>query len=425
MKVVIIAGGKGTRIASVNSEIPKAMIPVVGKPVLEYQIELAKRYGFIEIILVIGHLGNLIEDYFQDGTKWGVSIEYFREETALGTAGALPLIREELSEVFFVFYGDTIMDVDLKQMLTFHKDKNADASLFLHPNDHPYDSDLVAIDEERKITNFFSRPYPKGFVSKNLVNAALYILSPKLIDLIPINQKTDFGKHIFPICLEAGLNLYGYVSAEYIKDMGTPDRYDKVSEDVKSGRVAKQNNRFGRKAIFLDRDGVITKEVDLLCNLSQLELIPGATDAIKLINRSGYLAIIITNQPVIARNLCSVEELEIIHNKLETLLGYERCYIDAIYYCPHHPDSGYPEERKEYKIDCNCRKPKPGMFINASHDWNIDLSNSYMIGDRNSDVEAGTNAGLKESFLIKQNEENALLNLITKILNYDNISHSI
>jgi D,D-heptose 1,7-bisphosphate phosphatase len=425
MKVVIIAGGKGTRIASLNNEIPKAMIPVAGKPVLEYQIELAKRYGFKEIILIIGYLGNVIEDYFQDGSKWGVYITYYKEEAALGTAGALPYLKDILLEDFFVFYGDTVMDIALDQMLAFHQQKNADASLFLHPNDHPYDSDLVAEDENNRITNFFSRPYPEGFVSRNLVNAALYILSPKVIELIPINKKSDFGKHIFPICLVNGLNLYGYVSTEYIKDMGTPDRYEKVSEDVKSGKVEKMNNKFQKKAIFLDRDGVLSKEVDLLCHPSQLELIEGVSDAIKLINRSEYLAIIVTNQPVIARNLCSIDELNIIHNSLETLLGKEHAYIDAIYFCPHHPDSGYPEERKEYKIECECRKPKPGMLLSASHDLNIDLNNSYMIGDRNVDIEAGDNAGLKESFKLKQNEENALLDIVTKIINYDNISHTV
>jgi mannose-1-phosphate guanylyltransferase / phosphomannomutase len=425
MKVVIIAGGQGTRIASVNNEIPKAMIPVEGKPVLEYQIELAKRYGFIEIILIIGYLGSIIEDYFQDGSKWGVSIEYYKEEIALGTAGALPLIRDRLTEDFFVFYGDTIMDVALDQMLAFHKEKNADASLFLHPNDHPYDSDLVAEDENGKITNFFSRPYPEGFVSKNLVNAALYILSPKIIDRIPNNKKTDFGKHIFPLCLESGLNLYGYVSAEYIKDMGTPDRYDKVSEDVRTGKVANLNNIYPKKAIFLDRDGVITEEVDLLSNPKQLKIIPGAADAIKLINQSGYLAIIITNQPVIARNLCSIDELNVIHNTMETLLGFERCFVDAIYFCPHHPDGGYPEERKEYKVECDCRKPKPGLIFNASIEWNIELDKSYMIGDRNSDIDAGNNAGIKASFLIEQNTDNALLDIVTKIITDDNFSNSI
>lgn len=421
MKVVIIAGGKGTRISTVNNEIPKAMIPVAGKPVLEYQIDLAKRYGYCEIVLIIGFLGNTIKEYFQDGSRFGVTITYFYEESPLGTAGALPFLKDILIEDFFVFYGDTVMDVALDAMLNFHKKKHSNATLFLHPNDHPYDSDIVAIDENKMITYFLSKPHPEGMVSKNLVNAALYILSPKIIDFIPINQKSDFAKDTFPVCLANKLNFFGYISAEYIKDMGTPDRYEKVCEDVVSGKVAKLNKRYPRKAIFLDRDGVISREVDLLRTPSQVELLPGAAEAIKLINKSGFLAIVITNQPVIARNLCTLEDLNIIHNTLETLLGKDHAYLDAIYFCPHHPDSGYPEELPEYKIICECRKPKPGMIFQASTDWNIALEDSYMIGDRVTDIEAGNNAGVKECILIEQNKNYALYDSILKLLKYDHI----
>jgi len=144
--------------------------------------------------------------------------------------------------------------------------------------------------------------------------------------------------------------------------MGTPDRYEKVCSDVTSGKVERLNRKYQRSAIFLDRDGVVTKEVDLLHKPTQLELIDGVPEAIQYINTKGYLVIIVTNQPVIARNLCSIEELDYIHKKLETLLGKNHAYIDAIYYCPHHPDGGYPEERKEYKIVCNCRKPNRGCY---------------------------------------------------------------
>lgn len=425
MKVVIIAGGKGTRIASVNNEIPKAMIPIGNKPVLEYQIELAKRYGFEDIILIIGYLGNVIRDYFQDGSRWGVSISYFEETMPLGTAGALPELKSILVEDFFVFYGDTVMDIALDKMLSFHKEKNADASLFLHPNDHPYDSDLVSVNKEGQIIDFFSKPHRDGFVGRNIVNAALYILSPAIINYIPKNKKSDFGKDIFPLCLVGGMKLYGYISSEYIKDMGTPERYKKVSADVLSGKVERLNRKNQGKAIFLDRDGVIVKDTNLLNDPTDLELIKGVTEAIRLINKSDYLAIVVSNQPVIAKNLCSIQELELIHDTLETMLGSDGVYLDAIYYCPHHPDGGFPEERKEYKIICDCRKPKPGMLINASKEWNIDLSKSYMIGDRVTDVEAGKNAGVSESFLIEQNKDNSLLNIITKILEHDNIQDSI
>lgn len=416
MKVVVIAGGQGTRIAAVNSEIPKAMIPIDGKPILEYEVEMAKRYGFTEFLFIIGYMGDQISDYFGDGSKWGVSIEYFKEEKPLGTAGALGYLKEKLTEDFFVFYGDTVMDFDMMAMLEYHQSKHADATLFLHPNDHPYDSDIVDLDSEGKVRKFFNKPHTEDFISHNMVNAALFIFSPKVLDKIEVGVKSHIEKNVLPICLEAGMNLYGYVSFEYIKDMGTPDRYYAVCEDVRSGKVARMNRIYSRPAVFLDRDGVISKEVDLLCKPEQLELIEGVGEAIRYINGKGYLAIVVTNQPVIARNLCSLEELDFIHAKLETLLGHERAYVNAIYYCPHHPDSGYPEERKEYKIKCDCRKPAPGMLLKAAKDWNIDLSQSYMIGDRPSDVKAGENAGCKQSIQIEMNKPFALLEAVNPIL---------
>ena len=416
MKVVIIAGGQGTRIASVNSEIPKAMIPVCGKPIIEHEVELCKRYGYTDFLFIIGYMGDQISSYFGDGSKWGVCIEYYQETQPLGTAGALGYLKEKLTEDFFVFYGDTIVDFDMPAMLKYHREKNADATLFLHPNDHPYDSDIVELDADGKVLKFDNKPHPDDFVSKNIVNAALFIFSPIILDQIEVGVKSHIEKNILPKCLAAGMNLYGYISFEYIKDMGTPERYYAVCDDVKSGKVARLNRSYKRPAIFLDRDGTISKEVNLLKCPDQLELIEGAAEAIKYINKSVYLVIIVTNQPVIARNLCSVEELEYIHATLETMLGKEGAYVNAIYYCPHHPDKGYPEERPEYKIECECRKPKPGMLLQAAKDWNIDIANSYMIGDTSRDLEAGRNAGCKDSLLIETNKPNALFDAVREII---------
>ena len=312
MKVVVIAGGQGTRIASVNSEIPKAMIPVAGKPILEYEIEMAKRYGYTDFLFIIGHMGDQIEQYFGDGCQWGVSIEYFIEERPLGTAGALGLLRDKLTEDFFVFYGDTVMDFDMDAMLNYHKSKRADATLFLHPNDHPYDSDIVELDSSGRVLRFCNKPHADDFVSHNMVNAALFVFSPKVLEQIEIGTKSHIEKHVLPACLNKGMNLFGYVSFEYIKDMGTPDRYYSVCDDVTSGKVGRLNRKYTRPAIFLDRDGVISKEVNLLCKPEQVELIEGVGEAIRYINQKGYLAIVVTNQPVIARNLCNLEELDYI-----------------------------------------------------------------------------------------------------------------
>lgn len=436
MKVVIIAGGQGTRIASVNSEIPKAMIPIEGEPILEYQVELARRYGYTDFLFIIGYLGDQIQAYFGDGSQWGVTIEYYREMQPLGTAGALGLLKDKLTEDFFVFYGDTVMDFDMAAMLAYHQSQQADATLFLHPNDHPYDSDIVRLKsytsvpfgegEEGagpvvygrggRVECFCNKPHEEDFVSHNMVNAALFIFSPKILSVIEPNVKCHIEKHVLPRCLEAGMRLFGYVSPEYIKDMGTPDRYYAVCEDVRSGKVTRLNRVYARSAIFLDRDGVINREVNLLNRPEQMELLPGAAEAIRLINQAGYLAIVITNQPVLARNLCTFEEEEYINEKMETLLGREHAYLNAIYLCPHHPDGGYPEERKELKIKCACRKPAPGMILQAAEDWNIDLKHSFMIGDSNRDIEAGNNAGVGQNILIPTNEDNALLNTIKQIL---------
>lgn len=412
MKVVIIAGGKGTRMAGVAGDIPKAMIPVGGKPVVEWQIELARRYGFTEILFMLGHLGGQIEQYFGDGSRWGVKIDYFRENEPLGTAGAFPMVRDRLTEDFWVFYGDTVMDIDLSRMVEYHRRHECTATLLLHPNDHPYDSDLVSVDGRGMVDGFSPKPHTGDH--RNLVNAALYILSPKAIEYVA--GKSDFGKDVFPALLRAGQPIAGYISTEYIKDMGTPERWGEVGEDMASGKVARLNIANSRAAVFLDRDGVICKDKGLIHTPEDVELIEGAAEAIGRINRSGRLAIVVTNQPVIARNLCTLEELRGIHNRLETLLGAEGAYFDALYFCPHHPDGGYPEERPEYKVECDCRKPKPGMLLQAAKDWNIDMAQSVMIGDKDSDIQAGQAAGVRQSFLIGKDVSNALTECVNKLL---------
>ena len=187
--------------------------------------------------------------------------------------------------------------------------------------------------------------------------------------------------------------MAAYDSPEYVKDMGTPERYHSVSRDFQNGVVKAKNLSHPQKAVFLDRDGTINKYVGFLRNIDDFALLPGAAEAIKRINESGYLCIVVTNQPVIARGEVNAEELDMIHNKMETLLGEQGAYIDGLYYCPHHPHKGYAGEIPELKFDCECRKPKPGMLIRAAKDFNIDLSLSWMIGDGENDVKAGINAG--------------------------------
>lgn len=424
MKVVIMAGGKGTRISSIASDIPKPMIKINNKPVLEHEIECLKKQGFSDIIITVSHLGHIIKDYFGKGENFGVNIEYFHEETPLGTAGALFKLKDKLTEDFLLLNADAIFDVDFNRFVEFHKNNKALVTLFTHPNSHPYDSGLI-ISKNNIVEKWLTKEEERPKYYKNEVNAGLHVISPKVLETEIDSEKIDLDRQILRPLAKSG-KMYAYKSPEYVKDMGTPERYYQVEKDYKDGIVTNKNLHSKQKAIFLDRDGTVNKHIGFLTKPEQFELLPNSEQAIKKINESGYLAIIITNQPVIARGDITDNELNEIHNKLETLLGFKGAYLDAIYYCPHHPDKGFEGEVKELKIDCNCRKPKPGLIFQAAKDYNIDLNNSWFIGDSKSDIEAGKNANCKTA-LIKQNENtfdadiagNNLEEIINKIINIE------
>ena len=433
MKTVIMAGGKGTRIASIANDIPKPMIQICGKPILEHQIDNLKTCGLTDIILVIGHLGNVIKDYFKDGHNFGVNISYYVEEYPLGTAGAL-FKMPELTEDFLLLCGDVIVDVDFNRFIRFHHDHHAWASLMSHPNGHPYDSSLLVTEvsppqengglpvDTHRVVRWMNKEDERLYY-KNRVNAGIEIISPELLHetmkhFIPRHPETpdkiDLDRDVLKPNITSG-RIFAYDTSEYIKDMGTPDRYYEVEKDILSGKVKARNLSQKQKAIFLDRDGTINKYVGFLTEPEDFNLLPGVAEAIRLINHSGYLCIVVSNQPVIARGDCSFNDLKAIHDKMETLLGEKGAFVDAIYYCPHHPDKGFEGERPEYKTDCDCRKPKPGLLLQAARDWNINLCQSYMIGDSERDIEAGKNARCKQS--IQVNPENNLKNVIQAILN--------
>lgn len=399
-QAVILAGGKGTRLKNVSGDLPKPMIPILGKPVLEYIIEQCVKYKIVNIKLLVSYKKDIIEDYFGNGALHGAKIEYIYENAPRGTAGALMDALDELDEKFIVMYGDTFFDIDLESFSKFHHNNDGDASIFLHPNDHPHDSDLVELGSFNRVLKIHSYPHDDQW-RQNLVNAAVYIFNRNsLLNMNFFSKKPDIAKDLFPRMLESKKKLYGYISTEYIKDMGTPDRLSKVEIDINSGKVKSLKKQLPKVAIFLDRDGTINQEVNHLSNIKEFELIEGVGEAIKKINTAGILAVVTTNQPVLARGELKELELKVIHNKMDTLLGRQGAYIDRIYYCPHHPDKGFKGEVKSLKFDCDCRKPEAGLFIHAKNDLNINLEESWVVGDRTSDIMAAHNTGMR-SVLVK------------------------
>lgn len=436
MKAVIMAGGKGTRIASLTQdEIPKPMLKVGGIPILEHQINCLKNSGVDEIIIIIGHLGEKIKEYFSNGKKLEINIKYIEEDPQkpLGTAGSLYYLKEDIKDDFILIFGDVFLSVDFSKMISFHKNMSADVTLLTHPNSHPFDSDLIKADKKGKVIGFDSKENIRDYDYNNIVNSGIYVFSPRIFNYIPEPKKIGLEHGVITKMLEAGDKIYSYKSTEYVKDMGTPERYESVNLDYEKGICIKRNLSNKQKAIFLDRDGTINEYVGFLSDKKELKLIPGVAEAIKKINSSEYLCIVVTNQPIIARGESSYENLDDIHRKLETLLGNEGAYIDGLYYCPHHPDKGFDGEVPELKIKCDCRKPNTGMLLNAANDFNIDLTQSIMIGDSTLDIKLAQNANMKSILLktgqagmdgkydiLPTNIANNLLDSVNLIINNNN-----
>ncbi|MGN0597506.1 MAG: D-glycero-beta-D-manno-heptose 1,7-bisphosphate 7-phosphatase [Ruminiclostridium sp.] len=415
MKTIIMAGGKGTRISELFPDIPKPLIPIQNIPVLEREILSLVSQGFKDIVLTVSYMHEKIEEYFGDGSSFGAKITYFVEDTPLGNAGAL--FKLDLgNEPFLLLNADAVFDVDFNRMVAFHKAHGGLVTLFTHPNSHPYDSGLIIADEKNTVTAWLAKEDQRPLYYKNRVNAGLHVISPAILKNINIDPdkigtigedgkiiKIDLDRQLLKPLSGSG-QMFCYDSPEYVKDMGTPERYYSVAADYENGLVQAKNLKNKQKAVFLDRDGTINKYVGFLRDIDSFELIDGAAKAIKKINNSGYLCVVVTNQPVIARGEVTFSQLENIHNKMETLLGNEGAYIDRIYFCPHHPHKGYDGEIPELKIDCQCRKPKPGMLLTAAKDLNIDLGNSYMVGDGENDIKAGKAAGCKTVLLSSECE---------------------
>ena len=295
-----------------------------------------------------------------------------------------------------------MFDLDWSRFIAYHEEKKAIVTLLAHPNAHPFDSDLLIVKQDGIVEGIDSKTNVRDYNYKNVVNAGLSIFENRLLDTLTVAKKTDFESQLVKPLMASG-EVYAYNTPEYVKDAGTPERFKKACEEQENGVWAAKSLKNKQKAIFLDRDGTINVLKGFLKRADDFELLPNVAEAIKAINSSEYLAIVATNQPVVARGECTFEELEKIHTKLETLLGRQGAFINDLFYCPHHPHKGYEGEVKELKFDCDCRKPKIGMLLKAAEKYNIDLSQSWFVGDTTMDIQTGINAGMK-TLLVKTGE---------------------
>ena len=393
MKALILAGGKGTRLSEITqNQIPKPMAKIAGKMILEWAIKRLKEEGIHDIVISVGHMAEKIINHFEDGKAYGVNIEYIKEQFPLGSGGALYYLKDMVEGDCLVCSGDTIFDIDIKRMLKYHRKKRAIATLLTHPNIHPYDSDLIVVNRHNRVLGIDKKDSVRDYYYHNNVNAGFFIFNKKALEHLKepanINMEHDFIASL----IEDEEKVYAYRSSEFIKDVGTVERFRKVEQELLDNLVVEKKLSNAQKAIFLDRDGTINVYKGFITKKEEIELLPGVSEAIKKINQSGYLAIVVSNQPVIARGEATFKEVEDMFAKIETLLGKEGAYLDGYYYCPHHPQKGFKGEIKRLKKVCDCRKPNIGLLLKAQKDFNIDLDKSWMIGDSTLDRKLAENA---------------------------------
>jgi D,D-heptose 1,7-bisphosphate phosphatase len=389
MLIAILAGGKGTRFLK-YSNTPKLLIKFKNYTLLENIINQCKKYNLNNFYLFLGFGNERIVKFLK---KKKIKVNYFIDKNPLGTGGALKKI-ENRKEDSLIIMGDLLFNINLERFIKFHKSKNADITLFTHPNSHPHDSDLISVNKNNKVINFFSKNRKKIIYTKNIATAGIYLMKTKLLKSLKKDSFQDLSKNLIKKLVKRNANVFAYQSREYIKDVGTPERYFEAKKDINLNIPNKRNFNNKMPAFFIDRDGVINKERFNLYS-DPCNFFPRTVEAIKKINEMNYLCIIITNQPAIAKGFVTEKFVNFTHDKMETLMGYKGAYIDGIFYCPHYPKKGFKGEIKKYKVNCSCRKPKIGLIKKAIEEFNIDLKKSYFIGNSLIDYKTAIKAGIK------------------------------
>jgi mannose-1-phosphate guanylyltransferase/phosphomannomutase len=291
--------------------------------------------------------------------------------------------------------GDMLFDIALAPLYEFHRRQQALLTVVAHPNDHPRTSDLV-VEQDGVVKAILPRGRPRQDDCRNLVPAGLYLGSPAFFTRIVRGKKADMIQDLLPALIASGTKLAAYNTPEYLRDVGSPSRHDLAERDLFAGRVEAMNRHHTRPAIFFDCDGVLNEESGLQGALTpdDIKVIPGAGAAVRRARDAGLLSVAITNRPQVAKGFVTLENLSHILGRLEALLAEDGGVLDRIYFCPHHPEAGFPGEVPALKVRCECRKPGTLLLRQAFADLPIDRRRSVLIGDSLRDIGAARGVGI-------------------------------
>jgi D,D-heptose 1,7-bisphosphate phosphatase len=390
---VILCGGAGTRMQESGYSVPKFLLPVAQRALASYCLENLSAYGIKSVHLLLGiDSEKILEEVIKISENLEIKLTYSVEEAPRGTGGALLDEFGNMPDEFLLLHGDLLINTDLTKIVSIFNESNYDFAQIVHPSSHVFDSDMVDLDDLDNIRGYRNKPHVEPLEVRNFGNAGIYAFKKKIFfDLTTIRGKLDLDRDLLPLIIAKGFIGKAIKNYQFIKDIGTPERYERTLQNLDPFF----NARKPKPAIFLDRDGTINQLNGFITKRSQIKLIDGVSEAIFQVNKAGYLAIVITNQPVIARGEVTRDQLNSLHAFIEMELAKVGAIVNGIYYCPHHPEKGFEGEVKSLKVECNCRKPRLGLLERATSDFSIDLQNSWMIGDSWRDIELAANFGIK------------------------------
>ena len=399
IQVVVLMGGLGTRLRNGYSKLPKSMADVWGKPFFLYQLRMMKQNGLKNFIFCIGHRGGFIKSFFRRGTRFGAQIKYsYDGRTLLGTAGALKKAGRFLKNDFMVIYGDSYMDVDYGEVICAYyraKKEGKKALLVVFRNKNKYDKSNVVFKNGRLLK------YNKKSTSRDMeyIDYGISVLHKSLLSGITKDKYSSLSD--FYSRLVRDNLMSGYVVRNRFYEIGTPSSLKEFKKFIYQKIFVK------KRAVILDRDGTLnqhclnaeTGQLDSPLKPSEIILLPKVILGLRLLKSLGYTIIVISNQPAAAKGKVSLAEIYQVNNRFKDILAKKGIFIDDFLICPHHPQgSPYTKERFLIK-DCTCRKPKPGLLKIALEKFNLDVPNSYMVGDSYTDILAGKSVRMKTVFL--------------------------
>jgi D-glycero-D-manno-heptose 1,7-bisphosphate phosphatase len=385
---VILAGGRGTR--SANPDQAKIAQEIGGESLMTWHVHLLSGSEISEALVVAGHLGDQVQVLCDTFDSPDVRVRVIREGEQRGTMAALRLAADEtVSDEFLVILGDILMSFPVDDFLEAWRISGAAVAVAVHPSTHPEDSDAAFPTSESHVL-VAPKSAPRDRIP-NMSSAGLFAITRAA--LARYAGFRDIGSGVLPVAAADG-DLFAYVSSHYFKDTGTPQRLAAARADYSSLAFARRGQRGPRPAVFLDRDGVINPALPEVYDPGEYELLPGVAEAIRSANTAGIPVFVVTNQPGIAKGLMTFDTNLAIRARMDRLLGADGAFVDDYAFCPHHPDRGFDGEVIELKINCTCRKPRPGMLLSLAKRHGIDLTRSAMVGDTDRDEGAALAAGV-------------------------------